>query len=95
MLIGHESSCSRNHITEEETKLRGLLLAVANYIDHAPGSQSARVSVPDNVAQEKTVLRWTGGWVRDKLLRVGSHDVDVAALKFTHHTDVRVAASAT
>ncbi|KAJ8611706.1 hypothetical protein MRB53_037817 [Persea americana] len=39
-----------------------LLLDVANYID------------PENPAQ----LRFTGGWVRDALLGVKSHDIDVA-----------------
>ncbi|KAJ4351730.1 CCA tRNA nucleotidyltransferase, mitochondrial [Didymosphaeria variabile] len=70
-------------LTEEETKLRNLLLAVASYIDQAPPSDGTGVSVAEEVAQEKVVLRWTGGWVRDKLLGVGSHDVDVAINKTT------------
>lgn len=70
-------------LTKEETQLRHLLLAVAAYIDDTPAIESAQVPVPDGVAQEKIVLRWTGGWVRDKLLGVGSHDVDVAINKMT------------
>ncbi|OAG10055.1 poly A polymerase C-terminal region-like protein [Paraphaeosphaeria sporulosa] len=70
-------------LTDEETKLRNLLLAVAAYIDQTPAAESAGVSVPEGVAQEKTVLRWTGGWVRDKLLGVRSHDVDVAINNMT------------
>jgi tRNA nucleotidyltransferase (CCA-adding enzyme) len=70
-------------LTEEEVKLRNLLLAVAAYIDQAPSVETAGVSVPEDVAREKVVLRWTGGWVRDKLLGVGSHDVDVAINNMT------------
>ncbi|KAJ4301423.1 CCA tRNA nucleotidyltransferase, mitochondrial [Kalmusia sp. IMI 367209] len=72
-------------LTEEETKLRDLLLAVAAYIDDASSAEEAvaGVTVPEEVAREKIVLRWTGGWVRDKLLGVGSHDVDVAINKMT------------
>lgn len=70
-------------LTDEEIKLRNLLLAVAAYIDHTPAIDTAGVSVPEDVAREKIVLRWTGGWVRDKLLGVGSHDVDVAINKMT------------
>ena len=72
-------------LTEEETKLRDLLLAVATYIDNGPSGEAttAGVSVPEEVVQENIVLRWTGGWVRDKLLGVGSHDVDVAINKMT------------
>lgn len=72
-------------LTEEETKLRDLLLAVATYIDNGPSGEAITtgVSVPEEVAQEKIMLRWTGGWVRDKLLGVGSHDVDVAINKMT------------
>ncbi|KAF1966068.1 poly A polymerase C-terminal region-like protein [Bimuria novae-zelandiae CBS 107.79] len=73
-------------LTKEETKLRDLLLAVAAYIDDEgpfPEATTTGVAVPEQVAQEKIVLRWTGGWVRDKLLGVDSHDVDVAINKMT------------
>ncbi|KAF9739548.1 hypothetical protein PMIN06_006993 [Paraphaeosphaeria minitans] len=78
-----EANPTTLELTDEETKLRNLLLAVAAYIDQTPAAGSAGASVPENVAQEKIVLRWTGGWVRDKLLGVGSHDVDVAINKMT------------
>jgi len=71
-------------LTQEETKLRELLLAVASYIDEAPPQDTATtVKVPGELTHEKVVLRWTGGWVRDKLLGVGSHDIDVAINKMT------------
>ena len=50
------------HLTETEALLRRLLIDVATYIS------------PDSPSE----LRFTGGWVRDKLLGVGSHDIDVA-----------------
>ncbi|KAF1944337.1 tRNA nucleotidyltransferase, partial [Clathrospora elynae] len=71
-------------LTEVESKLRQLLLDVATYIDEAPSKEEiAGVQVPEEFAKEKVVLRWTGGWVRDKLLQVGSHDIDVAINKMT------------
>lgn len=74
----------RLELTEVESKLRQLLLDVAAYIDDAPVKQDVTgVLVPEQLAKEKTVLRWTGGWVRDKLLRVGSHDIDLAINKMT------------
>lgn len=71
-------------LTEVETKLRNLLLDVAAYIDNEPTSQATTgVEVPQEIAKENIVLRWTGGWVRDKLLNVGSHDIDLAINKMT------------
>lgn len=72
-------------LTESESKLRDLLLGVANYIDDSPTTDenATEVHVPDELTKEKIVLRWTGGWVRDKLLGVGSHDIDVAINKMT------------
>jgi tRNA nucleotidyltransferase/poly(A) polymerase len=71
-------------LTEVESKLRQLLLDVAAYIDEAPSSGDVTgVQVPKELVKEKIVLRWTGGWVRDKLLKVGSHDIDVAINKMT------------
>lgn len=49
-------------LTEVESRLRRLLLDVATHLDPTSPSE----------------LRFTGGWVRDKLLGVGSHDIDVA-----------------
>lgn len=74
----------RLELTKVESHLRQLLLDVATYIDNAPSNgHVTSVQVPDEVAKEKIVLRWTGGWVRDKLLRVASHDIDVAINKMT------------
>jgi len=52
----------RLQLTGIESTLRTLLLDVASYIKPHAPSE----------------LRFTGGWVRDKLLGVGSHDIDVA-----------------
>ncbi|KAG5662933.1 hypothetical protein KAF25_005351 [Fusarium avenaceum] len=53
-------------LTPKEQQLRHLLLDVAKAIDDA------------DQASEPIVLRWAGGWVRDKLLNIQSHDIDVA-----------------
>jgi tRNA nucleotidyltransferase (CCA-adding enzyme) len=50
----------------KERQLRNLLLDVAQYID-----ESKKI-------QERLELRFAGGWVRDKLLRIPSHDIDTA-----------------
>jgi tRNA nucleotidyltransferase (CCA-adding enzyme) len=51
-----------------ETQLRDLLVDVAASVDADPSA-----SLP-----EPLVLRWAGGWVRDRLLGTTSHDIDVA-----------------
>lgn len=58
---------ARISLTGEEEKLRNLLLAVARASDASspPGT-------------EPLILRWAGGWVRDKLLGLESDDIDVA-----------------
>ncbi|RBA20498.1 hypothetical protein FPRO05_08943 [Fusarium proliferatum] len=53
-------------LTSKEQQLRHLLLDVAKDIDES------------GKAPEPIVLRWAGGWVRDKLLDIQSHDIDVA-----------------
>ncbi|PHH58704.1 hypothetical protein CDD81_4809 [Ophiocordyceps australis] len=53
-------------LNAREQQLRQLLLHVCKSID-ATGKW-----------EEPLVLRWAGGWVRDKLLGVESHDIDVA-----------------
>jgi len=86
-------------LTPVETTLRQLLLDVAAYIDskpQAPTPQSnfsndrngtdLHLPLPTALASEPLTLRFTGGWVRDKLLGVGSHDIDVAINKMTGYT---------
>lgn len=53
-------------LTPRENQLRQLLLDVARYIDES------------KEIQEKLELRFAGGWVRDKLLNIESHDIDTA-----------------
>ena len=55
---------SRILLTEEEQRLRSLLLDVSDYI----ASQEGCV---------RPELRFTGGWVRDKLLGLTSKDIDI------------------
>lgn len=54
-------------LTPQEARLKDLLLDVAHHIDESKKSSDERV-----------VLRWAGGWVRDKLLGIQSHDIDTA-----------------
>ncbi|EME78614.1 uncharacterized protein MYCFIDRAFT_143868 [Pseudocercospora fijiensis CIRAD86] len=72
-------------LTPVEETLRTLLLDVAKHIDAAPSPPDAegQVPVPDDLAKQPITLRFTGGWVRDKLLGVQSHDIDVAINKMT------------
>ncbi|KAL8705170.1 MAG: hypothetical protein Q9201_001707 [Fulgogasparrea decipioides] len=51
-------------LSEQEATLRQLLLDVSGYIGTLEGCS-------------KPQLRFTGGWVRDKLLGVGSQDIDI------------------
>lgn len=68
----------------EETLCR-LFLDVAHYIEQTgpPTELDSQVNLPDELAKEPIILRITGGWVRDKLLDVQSHDIDVAINKMT------------
>lgn len=63
-------------LTPIESTLRTLLLDVAQYI-HEKDQGSNGSNRPE------TVLRFTGGWVRDKLLGVDSHDIDVGISNMT------------
>lgn len=75
-------------LTEKETQLRELLLDVARAIDADPTpvatpqkdeqNETNGASSEGKVLQEPVVLRWAGGWVRDKILGIGSHDIDTA-----------------
>lgn len=53
-------------LTPRENQLRELLLDVARYIDES------------KEIKEELKLRFAGGWVRDKLLHIPSHDIDTA-----------------
>lgn len=53
-------------LTPKESQLRTILLDVARYIDES------------KEIKEKLELRFAGGWVRDKLLNIPSHDIDAA-----------------
>jgi tRNA nucleotidyltransferase (CCA-adding enzyme) len=54
-------------LTAQEARLKALLLDVSRYIDET-----------QRASDESVVLRWAGGWVRDKLLGIESHDIDTA-----------------
>jgi tRNA nucleotidyltransferase (CCA-adding enzyme) len=58
-------------LSGQEEIVRQLLVDVGTEIDAA---------APD---QEPIVLRFTGGWVRDKLLGIPSHDIDVGINRMT------------
>jgi tRNA nucleotidyltransferase (CCA-adding enzyme) len=66
-------------LTPLESTLRTLLLDVAQYI----GEQKAAKGGSDTTDNSETVLRFTGGWVRDKLLGIGSNDIDVGISNMT------------
>lgn len=73
-------------LSSTEATLRQLLLDVAQYIDSSSStdiSLDGQTSLPSELAQQKLCLRFTGGWVRDKLLGVPSVDIDVAINKMT------------
>ncbi|KAM7186884.1 mitochondrial CCA tRNA nucleotidyltransferase [Rhypophila sp. PSN 637] len=62
-------------LTEKEKQLQDLLLDVAKAIDAGPSPSTCQ---KDKVLPEPVVLRWAGGWVRDKILGIASHDIDTA-----------------
>lgn len=72
-------------MTPAEATFRRLLLDTAQHIQENPSSSNAesQVPLPPELEKEPLVLRFTGGWVRDKLLGVQSHDIDVAINKMT------------
>ncbi|KAF2148911.1 poly A polymerase C-terminal region-like protein [Myriangium duriaei CBS 260.36] len=83
---GADDLHNRNiRLTAVEETLRRLLIDVADHIEANPQNDHAQsqVSLPAQLVGEKTVLRFTGGWVRDKLLGVDSHDIDVAINNMT------------
>lgn len=67
-------STSRNPdslpLTDSERRLKDLLLDVS-------------ASIPPEAGRDAVLLRWAGGWVRDKLLGIDSHDIDTAINSMT------------
>ncbi|KAK4199679.1 mitochondrial CCA tRNA nucleotidyltransferase [Triangularia verruculosa] len=61
-------------LTAQEQQLRDLLVQVARHIDASPNNDTNK---------EPVILRWAGGWVRDKLLGIESHDIDTAINNLT------------
>ena len=59
-------------LTDQENKLRQLLLDTANYVGTLEGCK-------------RPELRFTGGWVRDKILGHTSHDIDIGIDNMTGH----------
>ncbi|OAA46265.1 Poly A polymerase, head domain protein [Metarhizium rileyi] len=53
-------------LNTQEEKLRRLLLDVSRSINDS------------KLTTQPVIIRWAGGWVRDKLLGIESHDIDVA-----------------
>jgi len=66
-------------LTPIENTIKSLLLDVAEYIRQ----QAAAKGDSQAAAGSQVVLRFTGGWVRDKLLGVDSHDIDVGISSMT------------
>ena len=64
-------------LTPIENTLKALLLDVGQYIRDQEIAQGGSDDLP------RTVLRFTGGWVRDKLLGVDSQDIDVGISNMT------------
>ncbi|KAE9978112.1 hypothetical protein EG327_007520 [Venturia inaequalis] len=69
-------------LSEVETRLVKLLLDAAHHIEKHP-SEDQTAALPKELADSPLELRFTGGWVRDKLLGVESHDIDVSINKMT------------
>ncbi|KAH8912819.1 poly A polymerase C-terminal region-like protein [Coniochaeta sp. PMI_546] len=64
-------------LTPKETQLKNLLVDVARRIDASPSESG------EKKRNGPLVLRWAGGWVRDKLLGIESHDIDTAINNMT------------
>ncbi|KAH8696710.1 ATP :tRNA-specific tRNA nucleotidyltransferase [Talaromyces proteolyticus] len=73
---GVQQPLPRIELTPLENLIQRLLLDVKHYIETKEKPEGVKT-------QEELVLRFTGGWVRDKLLGVSSHDIDVAISTMT------------
>lgn len=72
-------------LDSQEEQLKSLLLDVARWIDTSASNlpDDSQTQPPVELKKEPVILRFTGGWVRDKLLGAQSHDIDVAINKMT------------
>lgn len=65
-------------LTNAEQTLRRLLLDVVDFIHQNPVPKNKNlIPAPTDLSKERLVLRFTGGWVRDKLLKTESNDIDI------------------
>lgn len=67
-------------LTPIEETFQALLLDVVDFIHQRQHEQNGD---QESATAPKLELRFTGGWVRDKLLGVNSHDIDVAISSMT------------
>ncbi|RPA76054.1 hypothetical protein BJ508DRAFT_319322 [Ascobolus immersus RN42] len=67
-------------LTKREALIRQILKDLAEDLDKRNVKSEG---VDDDMASEPLILRWAGGWVRDKLLTGKSNDIDVAINKMT------------
>ena len=72
-------------LTNVEKRLRRLLLDVVDHTERTSASKEdgSECTIPKSLQDTKLELRFTGGWVRDKLLGIGSQDIDVSINKMT------------
>ncbi|KAF3148858.1 CCA tRNA nucleotidyltransferase, mitochondrial [Orbilia oligospora] len=70
-------------LTPDEEKVRTLLVDVATFIDSRNSESTGTSSSTSSSTTTPTVLRITGGWVRDKLLNGKSHDIDIGINNMT------------
>ncbi|KIH92237.1 hypothetical protein SPBR_02585 [Sporothrix brasiliensis 5110] len=63
-------------LTDQELRLKNLLLDVAAFVNK-------NENLSEQQSREPIVLRWAGGWVRDKLLGQASNDIDTAINSMT------------
>ena len=60
-------------LDDKETKIKNLLVRYCSFYDRQHEQES-----PGGSDSPKLITRITGGWVRDKLLGIESHDLDIA-----------------